>query len=62
MAAGRIPVQLLWGREDCVLPPEYGHWLDEHIPHARLHWIGDAGHPLQEDAPARLLGPPARLT
>lgn len=50
-----IPVRLLWGREDRILPPEYGHWLHDHIPHAQMHWIDDAGHLLQEDAPARLL-------
>ncbi|WP_405161637.1 alpha/beta hydrolase [Nocardia sp. NBC_01499] len=50
-----IPVQLLWGRQDKILPPEYGHWLHEHLPQAPLYWIEDAGHLLQEDAPARLL-------
>lgn len=49
-----IPVRLLWGREDRILPPEYGTWLHERIPHSELHWIDDAGHLLQEDAPARL--------
>ncbi|MFF7941539.1 alpha/beta fold hydrolase [Nocardia gamkensis] len=50
-----IPVRLLWGRQDRILPPEYGHWLHEHIPQAPLYWIEDAGHLLQEDAPTRLL-------
>jgi pimeloyl-ACP methyl ester carboxylesterase len=49
-----IPVRLLWGREDAILPPEYGSWLHERIPHSDLHWIDGAGHLLQEDAPARL--------
>lgn len=49
-----VPVQLLWGRHDRILPPEYGTWLHERIPHSTLHWIDDAGHLLQEDAPARL--------
>lgn len=49
-----IPVRLLWGREDRILPPEYGSWLHERIPHSELHWIDGAGHLLQEDAPARL--------
>jgi pimeloyl-ACP methyl ester carboxylesterase len=49
-----IPVRLLWGREDAILPPEYGTWLHERIPHSDLHWIDGAGHLLQEDAPARL--------
>lgn len=50
-----IPVTLLWGREDRILPPEHGRWLHEHIPHADLHWIDDAGHLLQEDAPGQLV-------
>jgi pimeloyl-ACP methyl ester carboxylesterase len=50
-----VPVTLLWGREDRILPPEYGTWLNERIPHAEMHWIEDAGHLLQEDAPAQLL-------
>ncbi len=49
-----VPVRLLWGRHDRILPPEYGTWLHERIPHSTLHWIDDAGHLLQEDAPARL--------
>lgn len=49
------PVRILWGSEDRILPPQYAHWLHEKIPHARLHWIEDAGHVLQEDAPAQLL-------
>ncbi|NEA51473.1 alpha/beta hydrolase [Streptomyces sp. SID10815] len=50
-----IPVQLIWGREDRILPPRYAEWLHAHIPHAELHWIEDAGHLLQEDAPGQLL-------
>lgn len=49
-----IPVRLLWGRQDRILPPEYGTWLHERIPHSTLQWIDDAGHLLQEDAPAQL--------
>jgi len=50
-----VPVKVLWGREDRILPPAHGVWLDEQIPHATLHWIDDAGHLVQEDAPAQLL-------
>jgi pimeloyl-ACP methyl ester carboxylesterase len=50
-----VPVKLLWGREDRILPPEYGIWLHERIPRAELHWVDGAGHLLQEDAPAQLL-------
>lgn len=50
-----IPVHLLWGTEDDILPPPYAHWIHERIPHADLHWIDGAGHLLQEDAPAQLI-------
>ncbi|MGW6316646.1 alpha/beta fold hydrolase [Streptomyces sp. NPDC055099] len=49
-----LPVRLIWGREDRILPPEYATWLHERIPHAELHWIDGAGHLLQEDAPGQL--------
>ncbi|MET9252510.1 alpha/beta hydrolase [Streptomyces sp. NPDC003717] len=51
-----IPVRLVWGREDRILPPRYAEWLHERVPHAELHWIEGAGHLLQEDAPSQLLG------
>lgn len=50
-----VPVKLIWGREDRILPPEHATWLHDRIPHATLHWIADAGHLVQEDAPAQLL-------
>ncbi|MFD8565924.1 alpha/beta fold hydrolase [Streptomyces sp. NPDC059639] len=50
-----LPVRLVWGREDRILPPKYAEWLHERVPHAELHWIDGAGHLLQEDAPAQLL-------
>jgi pimeloyl-ACP methyl ester carboxylesterase len=50
-----IPVKLLWGRNDRILPPPYGEWIRDQIPHAEFHWIDDAGHLLQEDAPAQLI-------
>ncbi|MGW8745523.1 alpha/beta fold hydrolase [Streptomyces sp. WAC 04229] len=50
-----VPVRIVWGREDRILPPQYAEWLRDRIPHAELHWIEDAGHLLQEDAPGRLL-------
>jgi len=49
-----IPVRVVWGREDRILPPEYAEWLHRHIPHAELHWVEGAGHLLQEDAAGQL--------
>jgi pimeloyl-ACP methyl ester carboxylesterase len=50
-----IPVRLLWGREDRIIPPPYGEWLRDHVRHTGMLWVDDAGHLLQEDAPAQLL-------
>ncbi|WP_375401253.1 alpha/beta fold hydrolase [uncultured Amnibacterium sp.] len=55
LAAIDIPVTLLWGRDDRILPPPYGEWLEQHIPNRGLTWIDGAGHLLPEDAPAQLL-------
>lgn len=49
-----LPVRLVWGREDRILPPEYAEWLRARVPHAELRWIEGAGHLLQEDAPGQL--------
>jgi pimeloyl-ACP methyl ester carboxylesterase len=51
-----LPMRIIWGREDRILPREYAERLHEKVPHAPLYWVDDAGHLLQEDAPARLLG------
>lgn len=50
-----IPVRLLWGREDRILPTPYGEWLRDRIKHTSMQWVEGAGHLLQEDAPAQLL-------
>jgi pimeloyl-ACP methyl ester carboxylesterase len=50
-----LPTRLIWGTEDRILPPPYAHWLHDRIPDAKLSWVPNAGHVLQEDAPAQLL-------
>jgi pimeloyl-ACP methyl ester carboxylesterase len=50
-----IPVRILWGRHDRILPPRYADWISSRLPKAPLSWVDDAGHLLAEDAPARLL-------
>jgi pimeloyl-ACP methyl ester carboxylesterase len=51
----RIPIRILWGREDRWLPPAYAAQMRANIPHTEFAWIDDAGHLVQEDAPAELL-------
>lgn len=50
-----IPVRILWGRHDQILPTEYAEWIAARLPNAPLSWEDSAGHLLAEDAPARLL-------
>ncbi len=50
-----IPVRILWGRQDRILPPHYAEWIAARAQQAPLNWEENAGHLLAEDAPARLL-------
>jgi pimeloyl-ACP methyl ester carboxylesterase len=50
-----IPVTLLWGRDDQILPPPHGQWIEDRVTNPGLTWIDDAGHLLPEDAPAQLI-------
>lgn len=49
-----IPVTLLWGRDDQILPPPHAEWIAQRVANRGLTWISDAGHLLPEDAPAQL--------
>ncbi|MFD3683635.1 alpha/beta fold hydrolase [Nocardiopsis sp. NPDC058631] len=49
------PTLVVWGREDTWLPLERGERLAAAIPGALLHPLDDAGHLVQEDAPAELV-------
>ena len=48
----RADTQLVWGREDRLVPPVYAARWQELIPRARLAWIDAAGHMLQLEQPA----------
>ena len=40
----RVPVLLIYGRTDVLVPPAHGDWLARHIPNAET-WVSDeAGH------------------
>ncbi|MEA2600161.1 MAG: hypothetical protein QOF89_1153 [Acidobacteriota bacterium] len=54
-AAGiRVPVDLIWGEEDGVLPLDYGRRLASLLPHARLHPLPRCGHMPQVHCPQGL--------
>ena len=48
----RLPVLLLWGRHDRIVPLSQGQRLKEAIPGARLEVIEECGHNPQEEKPA----------
>ena len=50
-----IPVLLVWGMQDPVIPTSVLHRWQQEYPHATTHEIEDASHFLQEDAPERIV-------
>ena len=54
-AAGiQVPVELVWGEEDGVLPPAYGRRLASLLPRARFHPLPRCGHMPQVHCPRAL--------
>jgi pimeloyl-ACP methyl ester carboxylesterase len=46
----RVPVLLVYGRTDVLVPPAHGDWLARHIP-AAIAWVDDdAGHMGNDDS------------
>jgi pimeloyl-ACP methyl ester carboxylesterase len=48
----RLPVLLLWGRQDRIVPLSQGERLEQAISSARLEVIEECGHNPQEERPA----------
>ena len=45
----KIPVGLIWGKNDRVTPPEVAEEFHEKLPNSELHWIDQCGHaPMME--------------
>lgn len=42
--AATAPVSLVYGELDATAPPAFGRWWRDHLPHARLEVVPDAGH------------------
>ncbi|WP_117160967.1 alpha/beta fold hydrolase [Paraliobacillus sp. X-1268] len=51
-----IPTLILWGEKDEWVPIEKGYALREKISESKFKSIPDAGHLIQEEAPAIVLG------
>ena len=54
LAAG-MPVLILWGRRDPMIPVAHAHAAHELMPHSRLEIFDDAGHFPFDDEPARFV-------
>lgn len=51
---GRLPVQILWGREDGWQVVDWAHKLHAAIPGSALHVLEDCGHFAMEDRPEEI--------
>ncbi len=52
----RVPVTLLWGESDQLLPASYAETLRSELPAARLVLLRSCGHMPQRECPALLMG------
>jgi pimeloyl-ACP methyl ester carboxylesterase len=50
-----VPVQVVWGAEDRILPAAYADEFKRLMPHARVDLIGACGHLPQTERPAEFL-------
>lgn len=45
----KVPVSLIWGRDDKITPPEVAIEFNQLLPDSELHWIDKCGHaPMME--------------
>jgi pimeloyl-ACP methyl ester carboxylesterase len=56
MRAIRVPVLLIWGEHDPLVPLQYARRMLDEIPHARLAVIPRAGHVPMWESPAAFNG------
>jgi pimeloyl-ACP methyl ester carboxylesterase len=47
-----IPVDLIWGKNDKITPPDVAEEFKQLLPHAELHWIDKCGHAAMMEQPA----------
>ncbi len=56
-----VPTQLIYAKQDPMVPPEIGHRLASWIPDAEMVWLDEASHFAHVDAPERFLEPTLRF-
>ena len=47
-----IPVDLIWGKNDKITPPDVADEFKQLLPNAELHWIDKCGHAAMMEQPA----------
>lgn len=50
-----IPVLIIWGSEDTIIPLQFGEYLNNDLPDSRLEIIENCGHVPQEEKPEETL-------
>lgn len=48
----KVPVQLIWGRQDIVTPPEAAEGFLKGIPDCRIEWFENCGHAPMIECPS----------
>jgi pimeloyl-ACP methyl ester carboxylesterase len=48
----KMPVCLIWGRQDTITPPEVAEEFHTLIPRSELFWIDHCGHAAMMEQPA----------
>lgn len=49
----KMPVCLIWGRQDTITPPDVAEEFHRSIPQSELHWIDECGHAAMMEQPER---------
>lgn len=49
----KMPVCLIWGRQDAITPPHVAEEFHQLIPHSELFWIDRCGHAAMMEQPAK---------
>lgn len=57
LKAVTMPTQIIWGREDKLIPVSSADWFSKHLPNARVTILDQVGHIPMEEAPDRSLAP-----
>ncbi|RYY35874.1 MAG: alpha/beta hydrolase, partial [Sphingobacteriaceae bacterium] len=47
----KMPVALIWGRNDKITPPEVAEEFNQLLPDSELYWIDECGHAAMMERP-----------